>query len=165
MNQQPDQAGTPGEKLKAMRILVLALITGASMFTLIVAALQVFTLAGPKKGIEDIKDILLYVAAGLGLIAVVAANKSYLAQTGKLREQPLSLNEKLDIYRTILIRYMALCEAPALFGVIVYFLTGDHIIVIMVAVALAAMLYRLPSKNKIISELNAGTDEQILLDK
>jgi uncharacterized membrane protein len=59
-----------------------------------------------------------------------------------------------------LIFYLALCEGAGLFAIIVYFLTGNKLLLIAIAIVLLAMLVKRPEKFKIFNELQLSSEEQ-----
>ncbi len=74
------------------------------------------------------------------------------------------LNEKLNQYRSFLIKYLAFCEGPALFCIVVFIMTGDARILTIAAVLLVAMLAITPSKKRVVNDLNLDWKEQQELD-
>jgi len=76
----------------------------------------------------------------------------------------LSLMHKLNIYRAALMLYLALCEGAGLFAVIVYFLTGNKLLLAVAAIVLLAMLLKRPEKSKIFNELQLSSQEQMELN-
>jgi len=153
--------GGPKSEIKAMRILCGALITGVVMFALVsVGVLQ--TMEGPilpENELPD-KNIFLYLAAGFGVLGLLLAITRFNKRLAAIRQGESTVTGKLSQYRSALIMYMALCEAPALFSVIVLFLTRQYAVLAITGVMLVAMVIRMPQKNKLIDALQLDWQEQ-----
>src|SRR5258706_16392832 len=109
---------TPKANFKATWILCFTLIAGATVFALL--ALLVNLLKGasiPAPG-NELKLILPAVAAVIALICAVKAASAYRNGRAAIKNSIVPLNDKLNQYRSAMILYMALCEAPALFSII-----------------------------------------------
>lgn len=158
MNQPTNDPGTPKEMLRAMQILCAALMLGVVFFALIILVLNLTS--GPTLGEKEqsFKKILLYINAAMGVICFFFANKAY--RETAIVKNLTSLTGKLNQYRAILIKYMALCEAPALFSIIAFFLSGEYLLLMITGVMLAAMFSKMPFKSKVISELTIDWKEQ-----
>ncbi|MBL7746152.1 MAG: hypothetical protein JNM19_01885 [Chitinophagaceae bacterium] len=154
-------AGRPKSEIKAMRILCSALIAGVVMFALVsVGVLQV--IEGPilpENELPD-KNIFLYVAAGFGALGLLLAVTRFNKRLTVIRQVENTVTGKLSQYRSALIIYMALCEAPALFSVIVLFLTRQYAVLGITAVMLVAMISMMPQKKKLIDTLQLDWQDQ-----
>lgn len=144
-----------------MRILCSALIAGVVMFALVsVGVLQV--IEGPilpENELPD-KNIFLYVAAGFGALGLLLAVTRFNKRLTVIRQVENTVTGKLSQYRSALIIYMALCEAPALFSVIVLFLTRQYAVLGITAVMLVAMISMMPQKKKLIDTLQLDWQDQ-----
>lgn len=106
-------------------------------------------------------DALLLVVAALAAGCFTAARVLYGKRLQVLQQkQHENLHAKLTDYRTVLLLYQAFCEAGALFGVIGYFLTGNFIFLGITGLMLLAMFAKLPTKSRLISELQLDWQEQ-----
>lgn len=150
----------PPQAIKSFKILAGALIIGLIFFALII--LLVSQINGPvmPDGTSDINTIFLLIVAGLAAICLLTAFFKYRKGMKAIRDSAITLDDKLNQYRATLIIYMALCEGPGLFSVIVFFLTGDYKVLMITGVMLAAMIARFPQKQKIINELALDWKEQ-----
>ncbi len=151
---------SPKANFKATRILCLALIIGASVFVLIMVVVN--QVAGPVMPAEGLQYnlTLVWAVAIVALLCILRAVLIYRKGIVAIKDLVSPLNDKLNQYRAILIQYMALCEGPALFSIIVFFLTGEYIVLGITGIMLAAMLIRLPQKRKISNELALSFQEQ-----
>lgn len=157
--------GDPKSKVKVLRIVTLALVTGVVIFALIVVGL-VQAIEPPLLPEEDLPgpDTGLYVAAGAGLLGLVMAFTLFNKKMNGIALMEGSLQEKLSRYNSTLILFMALCEGPALLSVIILFLTKQYAVLVVTAVMVAAMLSKLPTKAKVIELLKPDWEEQQQLE-
>lgn len=155
----------PKTKLRALRIICLALVTGVVVFALIVIGLlevmgppvlPAEELPGPNTG--------LYVAAGVGLLGLIAAFALFNKKMNGVALMESRLSEKMNRYSNALILFLALCEGPALLSVIILFLTKQYTLLGVTAVLVAAMLSKLPTKVKVIELLKPDWEEQQKLE-
>ena len=151
---------SPKANLRATRILCLALIIGATVFALIIVVInQVSGPIMPAEGLQY-KMTLVWAVTIVAVLCILRAILIYRKGIAAIKNSVNTLNDKLNQYRAVLIQYMALCEGPALFSIIVFFLTGEYIVLGITGIMLAAMLLRLPQKKKISDELALSFQEQ-----
>ncbi len=148
--------------IKALQILFKALLLGPLLFIAIVTIL--FATGALIPGISGATaNIFLYVVI---MVAVLAVTMSYKLFNQKLEEakQQNNLTGKLDGYRASFILQLALCEAPALFAVICYFLTENKalLVVLLLLVLNFARLY--PTKPKVVQQLELDDNEESMFD-
>ena len=151
---------SPKASLRAIRILCRALVLGALLFA--VLSTVVILLNGPAIPGEGQAYKLHFIpwAAGLALLCITQAIRIYKQGITDIRNSMQPLNNKLNQYRELLIKYMALCEGPALFSIIVFFLFGDYLVLIITGFMLLLMLIRMPQKRKMVTELALNDQEQ-----
>lgn len=152
---QSELPGTPKEILRANFILTSALIIGVVIFFFI--SLVVVRSIQKSEGLDQ---IFLAMAGGIAFICLISALKIYGNRIKLIKEQNLTLYQKLFDHRAALIIYFALCEGPALFALISFMLTGNYWFMIIVAVMLLAMIVKLPSRQRVINELQLDWKEQ-----
>lgn len=151
---------SPKANLRATWILCLALIVGATVFAAIVIGLnQVMEPVMPADG-RQYNMIFVGAVAVVALLCLLRAVPGYKKGIAAIKNSTAQLNDKLNQYRAVMILYMALCEGPALFSIIVFFLTGEYIVLGITGAMLIAMLIRMPQKKKISNELGLNYQEQ-----
>ncbi len=159
MMQETVSPGTPKQQVRAIMIFCLALIVGTVLFAAVILLLH-FT-NGPVMDDKEpvFKEIMLYAAIGIAVFCFVNAMRMFkkLRNTGT---QLVSLNDRLNQYRTALIVYMAGCEGAAIFSIIAFFMTGVPWLLIITGLMLAAMLVKFPFRKKIIADLALDWKEQ-----
>ncbi|MBN8672804.1 MAG: hypothetical protein J0L56_01655 [Chitinophagales bacterium] len=151
-------SSNPKENLKAIRILFGSLVVGIVFFAIIAVSINLVNTPAGIPGIEEV-----YFIAGAGIAAlgcIISARLLYNRGINSIRNLTASLNEKLNHYRSLLIKCLALCDGAAIFSVIVYFLTGDFRVLIVTAVMLAVMFSFAPSKKRMITELDIDWNDQ-----
>lgn len=150
--------GSPKNNLKAIRILCLALMIGVFLFAMISLIVNQFN--GPfLETTRQYKDIFLSISGILGCICIFIAIKKY-QKNIIVSQNAVSLNDKLNNYRTTLVVYMALCEGPALFSIVVFLLIGNLISLVFTAILFGMMLLKFPAAKRMISELQLNWQEQ-----
>lgn len=160
MNRQPaPQFATPKENLRATRVFFFAMITAVMMFVLIATGLHFTGSFGPAPFAEH-RNIVLAVAAVIAVFCLIIARFTYNKGVDGVKNLTGSVNEKLNYYRSYFIRYMALCDGAAIFSVIAFFSTAQYETLIITAVALAAMVAKMPAKKTVVEELNLNWKEQ-----
>lgn len=143
---------------RAITVFFYAMILGLLSFSVIVFGLNM--LEPPAINDESLARIFFIVALIIMAVSFTAATYLYKKRMAAARSQELNLIDKLTIYRSVLILYLALCEGPGLFAVITYFLTGYKPMLFLIAVNLLTMLLKRPEKSKIFNELELNSSEQ-----
>ncbi|HEX2629192.1 MAG TPA: hypothetical protein VHM26_09275 [Chitinophagaceae bacterium] len=147
--------------IKSMQILATALIVGLLVFTAIIIFLN-FTM-GEKYSetpVKGMNDIFLGMSAALLVITGLAALQIYRKGVQQARNLTGSIHDKLDIYRSTLIKYLALSESAGLLSVISLFLTADLRLLAVTAISLLLMLRGYVTKKKLVNELQLSWQEE-----
>jgi len=145
-------------ELRAITIFYYIMIGGLLMLTVIIIA--VTSLLPPVLTDKSTEPIFLIAVAVGAIISISMANRVYNRRIAGIPLLEATLMDKLTMYRTALILYVALCEWPGIFAIIVYFLTGNKLLLIVIAFALLAMAVKRPEKFKIFNELQLSSEEQ-----
>lgn len=159
METVPGNSGSPRDNLKAIRLLCIALMTGITVFALIMTVLV--SMKGPLFDQADVRSYEQPVLAGVALVTLISygwAITGYNKKIKILQQSSHTLMDRLNVYREILIRYMAASEMPALLSIILYFLTGLLPLLLVPVLMLLAMLWKAPFGRKWITE--TGVDWQ-----
>lgn len=151
--------GTPKEILRAIRIFFGAIITGAVIFAVIVVVM--IKLQGPlMPEVEEYEHIFLYTVAIVAAICWIAAVNMYNKGIVAAKDSLILLPGKLNLYRTALIKYIALCEGPALFGIIIFFMTANYTALAITGVMIVAMLSKTPTRKRVADDLALDWKQQ-----
>lgn len=147
--------------LRSLQILYKALLIGQLLFAVIVMLLVSKGIAGSGIGISG--NTFFYVAIGLSVVAVGMSYRLFGQKIEEAKQQD-SLTAKLDGYRGAFILQLALCEGPALFSIICYFLTGYNMVLILLALLILNFIKLSPTKPKVIQQLELDSEEESLFD-
>ena len=109
-------------------------------------------------GDASLAQPLMMVAAVLAVSGLAASVFLTNRLLEKARQQP-DVAGKLVAYRSAFIIGVALLEGPALFAVVAYLLTGNVIVLAIVAVLVLRMLMMRPTRDKIATALGLQYDE------
>jgi hypothetical protein len=143
--------------LKAIRVLYFALLAGQVLFALIVTILV-------EAGIlsNSLQSVTLLFQVAVLVIAATTVPASFFLFRKRLADisPEEGLDKKLEKYRAALILRMALCEMPALFAIIAYFLTTNRSFLWMTILLISNFLFIYPSRNRIIDQLQLSSSEQ-----
>lgn len=154
------QPSTPKEAIRVMRITSIGLLAGMGIFASL--AFLFVNFQGPALGEETppIESIFIGAAIIFAIVSLFFAHTFFKKRLTETNNNILPLLEKLNQYRASLIFYLALCEAPGLFSVILFFLTGKYILLIIAGLMGLFMFYKFPTTSKIIKELELDWKDQ-----
>lgn len=162
--QQPKFTGTPRERIKAMRVITIALVTGMLVFAAVILGIIQVQESLLNKESGSIKNILFIAAISIAAICIVAAHLLYQKKLTESKNSMVALQDKLNHYTSSLILYHAICEAAGLFSIIIFFLTGNYYLLVVTGVMALLMISKIPTAQKLINELNLdGNDQQELI--
>jgi hypothetical protein len=143
--------------LKAIRILYLALLIGQIMFSLIVTVLvETGVISYGMNSLTSVMQVAIIVMAAVAIPASFFLFRKRLSEI----DPEEGLEKKLEKYRAALIIRMALCEFPAMFAIIAYFVTTNRSFLWMVILLIGNFLLIYPSNNKIVNSLQLNSSEQ-----
>jgi hypothetical protein len=151
---------TTSNDLKAIRILYFALLIGQLLFAIIVTVLVETGLL--SNGIRSLTPLL---QVAIIIIAAVAIPVSFFLFRRRLADlnPEEELGKKLEKYRAALILRCALCEMPALFAILAYFITTNRSFLWLVIVLIGNFLLIYPSREKILNQLQLNSSERSAL--
>jgi hypothetical protein len=150
------------DALRSISVFFYAMVGGMLIFAILVFALNL--LEKPALNDESLSLIFLIVVLFIAMISIAVASKMYAKRITTVHVSGLSLMDKLTIYRSALVLYLALCEGAGLFAIIVYFLTGNKLLLAVAGVVIIAMILKRPEKFKIFNELQLSSQEQLELN-
>ncbi|HEY4876712.1 MAG TPA: hypothetical protein VIH86_14130 [Puia sp.] len=147
--------------VKSLQILHNALLIGLLLFALIVILLVKNGFAATGNNFPA--DIFLYIAIAMSVILVAMSYKLF---NQKLEEakQENNLEDKLNGYRAAFILQLALCEAPGLFAIICYFLTGNKMLLGLLFLLVVNFGSSHLTKSKLVQQLELDDEEASMLD-
>ena len=143
---------------KSISILYKALITGIILFAGV--SLGINKINGPFLHNNKFSQIFLGIVVILAVICLYLAHSNYNKRLRPDKQAIMPLNEKLDNYRSTLIKYMAFLEGPAMLSIIGFLLTGYFRFIAITLIILLNMELKRPSKARFIRELQLNSNEQ-----
>ncbi|MFV0605764.1 MAG: hypothetical protein ACK5NK_07985 [Niabella sp.] len=142
-------------------VMQVAFIIGLFLFTMIMIFLRLTGGAGAVNGsLNGSLQILVPLIFG---ICVLAAYFIYRKKCFRLKKKE-QLNEKLMAYRGIFVMRSMLLEAPAIFSIIAFMLTGNYLFVGITATSILLFIVLLPSKEKIANDIDLNTEDRMLIN-
>jgi hypothetical protein len=159
MSEQGSLSGSPKEQLRAVNILFNALVIGVVLF--VGLTLIVIKWTGQFSEFDEgVDKILLVVMSLVSLTCLISAVSGYRKRIAGIDNLVVDFNAKFNNYRSALIFYLALCEGAALFSVMGFLLTANYWCLVITFIMMAAMLFKRPTKQRVINDLQLNTQEQ-----
>lgn len=146
-----------GGALKALNIIHKVLITGQILFASVCVYLSYSkTIDPPSKELDKILQVVALIITFGGIFAGMGIFKKKLLQ---LREMQVPAKEKFSLYRTACIVQWVMLEAPSLFCIVCFFLTGNYAFLALMVVVLFLLAMTAPSKPKALLQLQISEAE------
>jgi MFS family permease len=154
---------SPKENLKATLIIFSGIVTGVVVFMLV--AIFITQSNGPlATRINKYETMLLWGVGTVSLACLVVGRRMLWSGIMAAKNSLNPLHDKLTQYRSSLIRYLVICEVPALLSIILFMLTGNFALLVPAAVFLGFMLAVAPIRRRIVAALELDGSEQSKLD-
>lgn len=134
------------------------------MFTVIITVLLMATNKNGQAVSADVPPYIYYTVAIVIALASVSASFVVFGKKVAAAKQQTGLKAMLENYRLAVIFRFALMEGPALFAVIVYFLTGQFTILPLVGLILAIMVFVVPTKQRAIADLELSSQQAAIVN-
>jgi hypothetical protein len=151
MNRETDHTAD----YKALRVLVTALMCGILLFSAISIVLYFFGGIGDR--FRDSSETIFRIALGISVLVMIATRIIYSKRVEVLKAANQTSREKFDLYRSINITHMAICEFISLLGIICFIILGNFLLFLIVGMGLIEMLMKFPKQEKIESVIHSGT--------
>lgn len=159
MNTERPPVSSARENLRGLRILFWSMHAGVLL--LFILMVTVSRLEAPRDLLKNVGNgtfVLLTLLIAVG--SLIFTRQQYVRGINKIKNLTGTVNDKLIFYRSLLIRVLAMCEGIAIFGVVVYFVSGDYRALGLTVIMTGAMLSFAPTSNKLIRNLEIGWKEQ-----
>lgn len=144
---------TPKKNLKGTFILFLSIVIGIFLFMLV--AIIVGQTKGPL--MPDIRKnyrLMVIIAAAVSIVCLYFARALFAKDIEAAKNSINPLNEKLNLHRQSLIKYLLICEMPVMLSIILYLLTAYFVFQVYAGVFLGFMLTMTPTKKKVAELLD-----------
>ena len=146
-----------GKGLQVLNIIHKALMMGQILFAAVCIYLIYSKSVLPLANYLD--KILQVVALALTAGGIFAGMTLFKKKLMQIREMQTGTKEKFNLYRSACIIQWALLEAPSIFCIICFFLTGNYAFLALVLVVLFLFAMTAPSKVKILLQLQISESE------
>jgi len=140
---------------KALSTITKALIGGILLFSGI--SLLIHFMQGAFIEDKNLESLIFAILLLIAAVVIIGARFIYAKRVNNLMEANQSSKEKLDIFRAITITHMALCEMPAILGIVLFICFGNFMLFLPVAMGLVEMCMKFPTQQRIESAVNSGT--------
>ena len=130
------------------------------MFITIAGSVIVFAFVA--FGISAVKDLFIPALAGNRIViamAIVAglslfiAFRLYKEGISKLASSGAPLQDRVIAYRRVIVRFLALCEFPAMLAAVLFMLSRSFNLGLVIIICVAAILSKWPTKQKMENDL------------
>jgi len=149
--------------LRATMITFSAIVAGVFVFML-VAVFIAQTNQPLIPGLDKYESVINWGTAIFSLTCLGMARMVLMKGTAAAKNSLKPLQDKLRQYRLSLIRYLLICELPALISIILFMLTGNFVFQVVAAVFLGFMLAVSPIRRRVIAALELNDLEQSELE-
>ncbi|HKO79243.1 MAG TPA: hypothetical protein VJU78_02570 [Chitinophagaceae bacterium] len=152
MSQVVSLSTTPKKTLKGTMILFCSVVVSILIFMLI--AFLIGQTKGPLiPALSKYKILFTWFMVALLIVCLLIAKRIFNKGITAAKNSLNPLNDKLSQHRSALIKYLVICEVPALLSVLLFLFTGDFIFQVYVAIFLGFMLAMTPVQRRVASEL------------
>lgn len=147
--------------LRALKIIYIGMLFGQMILITISILIKLqLTLVEESK---ELSKILLPIVAVFIISSIIISNyisKKRIVEARKF----VVLTEKLVAYRSMVIIRLALLEAPSIFTIVCYIVTGNTSFIFFAILIIVVFVMNNPTKEKIIFELELNREEQDALN-
>lgn len=142
--------------LKSINILHKAFLIGQLLFLVIAFCLVYFKLFQPSE--HQLEKPLQLIAVIFSIGGFIVGNRIFKKRLDDIKMQD-NTQAKFEIYRGACITQWALIEAPCLFNIISFMLTGDYTFLYLAGALILTFVRISPSKIKLVYDLQLSDDE------
>lgn len=151
------------ENLRATLVIFFGIAAGIFVFMLV--AIFISQAKGPfVPDLSKYHTIITWCTGAFSLLCLVVARQVLWKGTTAAKNSLNPLQDKLTQYRSSLIRYLVICEVPALLNVILFMLTGNFVCLVFAAIFLGFMLAVAPVRRRVAAALELNGSEQSELE-
>jgi len=151
------------ETLRSTLILFFGIVSGVFVFMLV----AIFIGQNNDPLVPDLnkyQTLITWGIAAFSSVCLFIGRQVLRRGIGAAKNSLNPLKDKLSQYRSSLIRYLVICEVPALLGVILFMLTGNFVFQVFSAVFLGFMLAVTPIRRRVVATLELNGSEQSELE-
>ncbi len=154
------QKMTSRQYFATQSLIHIALIVGQVLFAGVTFFLRSNQSVEPD---PELRQAFLYIVPVLAAAGIFASLQVFKLMVTKAKQQS-SLGKKISAYGSAMIVRYAVLEAPSLFAIVAFFLTGEYFfLAISVLIIIFFFLVR-PSREKLIEDLELNANEAALVN-
>lgn len=143
----------PKKNLKGTFILFLSIVIGIFLFMLV--AIIVGQTKGPlMPDLNKNYRLTVIITAAVSIVCLYFARALFAKDIEAAKNSINPLNEKLNLHRQSLIKYLLICEMPVMLSIILYLLSANFVFQVYAGVFLGFMLTMTPTKKKVAEQLD-----------
>lgn len=159
MSQPVSLLTTPKKNLKVTMILFVSVTISVLLFMLIAIFI------GQAKGalipeLSKHKIFLTWSMAPLSIICFRMSKRIFNKGIAIAKNSLNSTNDKLNQHRSALIKFLVICEMPALLSILLFMFTGDFVFQVYAAIFLGFMLAMTPVPRRVAASLELDGQQQ-----
>ena len=144
---------TPRKNLKGTFILFLSIVIGIFLFMLV--AIIIGQTRGPlMPDLNKNYRLMVIITAVVSIVCLYFARALFTKDIEAAKNSINPLNEKLNLHRQSLIKYLLICEMPVMLSIILYLLSANFVFQVYAGVFLGFMLTMTPTKKKVAELLD-----------
>ena len=143
-----------GNGLRALNIMHKALLMGQIIFAAVCVYLVYSGMVKPFS--IDFDKPLQVIALLLAAAGVFAGNAFFKKKILQVRDIQNDAKQKFEAYRAACLLHWAFLEAPAIFSIICFFLTGNYAFIALALLLIMIFALQAPSKNKLAQLLQVN---------
>ena len=153
MSQPVSLLTTPKKNLKVTMILFVSV------------TISVLIFIGQSKGalipeLSKHKIFLTWSMAALSIICFRMSKRIFNKGIATAKNSLNSVNDKLNQHRSALIKFLVICEMPALLSILLFMFTGDFVFQVYAAIFLGFMLTMTPVPRRVAASLELDGQQQ-----
>ncbi len=144
--------------IRSITILHLALLVGQLLLGIIIVSLVYFKNAS-YFSLQGISQQLLIACLLFSVVAYFAGNNLFKKKLEQINEEYNPVSQKLNDYRAANILRWAMMEGAVMFCIIIFFATGNYLIILIAGVMMLLFLSTRPTLLKTIRDLDISEAE------
>ena len=150
---KPAVQTTPKKNLKGTFILFLSIVIGIFVFMLV--AIIIGQTRGPlMPALNKNYRLTVIITAAVSIVCLYFAKALFAKEMEAAKNSINPLNEKLNLHRQSLIKYLLILEMPVMLSIILYLLCANFVFQVYAGVFLGFMLTMTPTKKKVAELLD-----------
>ncbi len=159
MSQPVSLSTTPKGSLRITLIFFIAVVMSVLIFMLIAVFIE--QTKGPlMPQLSKYNNIFTWLMAVLLIICFLVAKRVFNKGIAAAKNSLNPLNDKLNQHRSALIKYLVICEIPAIVSILLFLFIGNFVFQVYAAIFLGFMLAMTPVSRRVAASLELDGQQQ-----